>query len=69
MFQTLVQDIGVRERQLNDLLIECNHLIPYTDVQEMAGKMAAHLNVLKTTFDDAQQILQVRLKNLQVRCV
>jgi hypothetical protein len=63
--ETLVQDIGVRERQLNDLLIECNHLIPYTDVQEMAGKMAAHLNVLKTTFDDAQQILQVRLKNLQ----
>lgn len=67
--ETLEQDLRVRERQLNDLLVECNHLIPYTDVQEMAGKMAAHLNVLKTTFDDAQQILQVRLKNLQVRCI
>jgi len=67
--ETLEQDLQVRERQLNDLLAECKHLIPHADVHEMAGKMAAHLNVLKTTFDDAQQILQVRLKNLQVRCV
>lgn len=67
-FQSLEQDLRARSVQLEHLLKEIQKLVGYIDVQPLVNDMTSNLGSLHCVMEDAQQCLEHRLKNLQVRC-
>eukprot|EP00090_Calanus_glacialis_P016241 TRINITY_DN25465_c0_g1_i1.p1 TRINITY_DN25465_c0_g1~~TRINITY_DN25465_c0_g1_i1.p1 ORF type:complete len:1826 (-),score=521.33 TRINITY_DN25465_c0_g1_i1:410-5347(-) len=66
--ESLEQDLRTRSTQLEHLLKEVQQLVGYVDVQPLVNDMTSNLGSLHGVMEDAQQCLEHRLKNLQVRC-
>jgi len=66
--ESLEQDLRARSVQLEHLLKEIQKLVGYIDVQPLVNDMTSNLGSLHCVMEDAQQCLEHRLKNLQVRC-
>merc|ERR1712106_884791 len=66
--ESLEQDLRARSNQLEHLLKEVQQLVGYVDVQPLVQDMTSNLGSLHCVMEEAQQCLEHRLKNLQVRC-
>eukprot|EP00092_Neocalanus_flemingeri_P009172 GFUD01009873.1.p1 GENE.GFUD01009873.1~~GFUD01009873.1.p1 ORF type:complete len:2234 (-),score=822.51 GFUD01009873.1:392-6148(-) len=66
--ESLEQDLRVRSTQLEHLLKEVQQLVGFVDVQPLVQDMTSNLGSLHCVIEEAQQCLEHRLKNLQVRC-
>merc|ERR1712013_588980 len=69
LHKTRTNQIGLPMNDASDAWMkEIQKLVGYVDVQPLVTDMTSNLGSLHCVMEDAQQCLEHRLKNLQVRC-
>ena len=64
--QVLALELNARSSQLEGMIGEIDNLVSYTDVEPLVDEMKENLKTLLKVMEEAQQCLDLKLKNLQV---
>ena len=64
--QVLSLELNARSSQLEGMIREIDNLVSYTDVEPLVADMKENLTTLLKVMEEAQQCLDLKLKNLQV---
>ena len=64
--QVLALELNARSSQLEGMIREIDNLVSYTDVEPLVADMKENLTTLLKVMEEAQQCLDLKLKNLQV---
>ena len=59
-------ELNARSSQLEGMIREIDNLVSYTDVEPLVADMKENLTTLLKVMEEAQQCLDLKLKNLQV---
>ena len=62
----LALELNARSSQLGGMIGEIDNLVSYTDVEPLVDEMKGNLKTLLKVMEEAQQCLDLKLKNLQV---
>ena len=62
----LALELNARSSQLEGMIREIDTLVSYTDVEPLVADMKENLTTLLKVMEEAQQCLDLKLKNLQV---
>ena len=62
----LAHELKARSSQLEGMIGEIDNLVSYTDVEPLVDDMKENLKTLLKVMEEAQQCLNLKLKNLQV---
>ena len=62
----LALELNARSSQLEGMIREIDNLVSYTDVEPLVADMKENLTTLLKVMEEAQQCLDLKLKNLQV---
>ena len=62
----LALELNARSSQLEGMIGEIDNLVSYTDVEPLVDEMKGNLKTLLKVMEEAQQCLDLKLKNLQV---
>ena len=62
----LAHELKARSSQLEGMIAEIDNLVSYTDVEPLVDDMKENLKTLLKVMEEAQQCLNLKLKNLQV---
>merc|ERR1711976_830838 len=66
MGEVLSMELNARSSQLEGMIREIDNLDSYTDVEPLVADMKENLTTLLKVMEEAQQCLDLKLKNLQV---
>ena len=64
--QVLALELKSRSSQLDEMIKEIDNLVSFTDVEPLVADMKDNLTTLLKVMEEAQQCLDLKLKNLQV---
>ena len=64
--KVLSLELNARSSQLEGMIREIDNLVSYTDVEPLVADMKENLKTLLKVMEEAQQCLDLKLKNLQV---
>merc|ERR1712176_1016763 len=64
--EVLALELNARSSQLEGMIGEIDNLVSYTDVEPLVDEMKGNLKTLLKVMEEAQQCLDLKLKNLQV---
>ena len=62
----LALELNARSSQLEKMINEIDNLVTYSDVEPLVLDMKGNLTTLLKVLEEAQQSLDLKLKNLQV---
>ena len=62
----LALELNARSSQLEKMINEIDNLVTYSDVEPLVLDMKGNLTTLLKVMEEAQQCLDLKLKNLQV---
>ena len=62
----LALELNARSSQLEKMINEIDNLVTYSDVEPLVLDMKGNLTTLLNAMEEAQQCLELKLKNLQV---
>ena len=62
----LALELNARSSQLEKMINEIDNLVTYSDVEPLVLDMKGNLTTLLKVMEEAQQSLDLKLKNLQV---